>query len=57
MEEIGFYFESLFSWSIDTGIFHISGRDVGFAIIGFLICLVLWGLFDGKEITWTNSKS
>ncbi len=53
-EPIGQYFESLACWYIDTGIFYLSGRDVGFAIIGFLLCLILWGLLDGKEIGGAN---
>ena len=53
-EPIGQYFESLACWYIDTGIFYLSGRDVGFTIIGFLLCLILWGLLDGKEIGGAN---
>ena len=49
-EPIGEYFESLACWSMDTGIFSLSGRDLGFFIMGFLVCLILWGLLDGKEI-------
>ena len=57
-QQIGAYFESLFSWEINKGIFYINGRDVGWLIVGFIICLILWGIFDGKEIRWrTNSKS
>lgn len=49
-EPIGAYLESLFAWEIESGIFYLSGRDMGFAIIGFMICLVMWAVFDGKEI-------
>ena len=51
-QQIGAYFESLACWYIDTGIFYLSGRDIGFTIVGFLSCLVLWAMFDGKEIKW-----
>lgn len=44
------YFEGLMAWCIDTGIFYISGRDIACMILGFLICLVIWGMCDGKEI-------
>ena len=48
--QVGAYFESLFSWEIQTGIFYFSGRDLGWLIIGFALCLVLWGALDGKEV-------
>ena len=44
------YFESLMAWYIDTGIFYLSGRDIACAIIGFLVCLIIWAALDGKEI-------
>lgn len=43
-------FEEFICWYIDTGIFYLSGRDIVFMIVGFLICLMLWTMFDGKEI-------
>jgi len=49
--EIGAYFESLFAWEIKMNPFYFSGRDFGWLLIGFLICLILWGAFDGKKIT------
>lgn len=49
--KIGAYFESLFAWEIKTGLFEFSGRDFGWLLIGFIICLILWGAFDGKKIT------
>jgi len=54
---IGAYFESLCCWYIDTGIFYLSGRDIEWMIVGFLICLVLWGIFDGKEIGGGNNNN
>lgn len=47
---IGQYFETLTNWEIESGIFNFSGRDLGWFVIGFLVCLILWGLLDGKEI-------
>ena len=49
-DSINHYFESIVCWSIDTGIFYLSGRDIVCVIIGFLICLVLWAILDGKEL-------
>lgn len=49
-DAINYYFESLICWNIDTGIFYLSGRDIGCAVVGFLVCLILWAIFDGKEI-------
>lgn len=48
--EIGAYFESLFAWEIRTSLFYFSGRDFGWLLIGFLICLILWGMLDGRRI-------
>ena len=48
--EIGAYFESLFTWEIRTNLFNFSGRDFGWLLIGFLICLILWGMLDGRRI-------
>ena len=42
--------EEFLTWSIDTGTIYISGRDILCMIVGFLICLVIWGCLDGKEI-------
>jgi len=44
--------ERQLQWCIDLGVFYINGRDVCWFIIGFLCCLVLWAMFDGKEIKW-----
>lgn len=49
-DSINHYFESIVCWYIDTGIFYLSGRDIVCVIIGFLICLVLWAILDGKEL-------
>lgn len=43
-------FEEFTEWRIPSEIIDISGRDILAAIIGFLFCLMLWGIFDGKEI-------
>lgn len=48
--------EEFICWSIDTGTIYISGRDIMCMITGFLICLVLWAVFDGKEIHWNFTK-
>lgn len=48
-EQITDYFNKLFGWVIDTGLFYLTGRDVGFLLIGFLICLVLWGAFATRS--------
>lgn len=61
-EPIGAYFESLFAWEISSGIFYLSGRDIGCVIIGFLLCLILWAICDGKEIkikhgNWHNRNN
>lgn len=42
--------EEFLTWSFDTGTFYINGRDIICMIVGFLICLILWAIFDGKEI-------
>ena len=42
--------EEFLVWNIDTGIFYLSGRDIACVIVGFGICLILWAMFDGKEI-------
>ena len=55
-EPIGAYFESLACWKIETGIFYLSGRDIGFFVMGFLVCLIVWGLLDGKEIKWKKRR-
>ena len=47
--KITHFCESLSCWHIDTGIFYLSGRDIGFAIIGFLICLIIWMAFAGRR--------
>lgn len=45
-------FESQMQWSYDNGIFYISGRDIIAGIIGFLVCLVLWMIFN----MWKEGK-
>lgn len=50
MNNFNLAFEEFMAWHIDTGTFYISGRDIIGMIIGFLICLILWAIFDGKEI-------
>lgn len=49
-EAINHYFESIICWCIDLGTFYLSGRDIVCMIIGFVACLVLWAVFDGKEL-------
>ena len=43
-------FEEFLTWHIESPIFYLSGRDIICMIIGFIVCLILWVLFDGKEI-------
>ena len=43
-------FEEFMNWHVNSGIIDISGRDICCMIVGFCICLMLWGIFDGKEI-------
>lgn len=43
-------FEEFICTFWDTGVFCVSGRDLVCMIVGFLTCLLLWALFDGKEI-------
>lgn len=50
MNDFNLAFEEFLTWNQDTGIFYISGRDIICMIIGFLVCLILWAIFDGKEI-------
>lgn len=57
MNNFNLAFEEFMAWHIDTGTFYISGRDIIGMIIGFLICLMLWAVFDGKEIKFGKSRS
>lgn len=50
MNNFNLAFEEFLAWHIDTGTFYLSGRDIVCMITGFLICLILWAIFDGKEI-------
>lgn len=43
-------FEEFLAWHIDNGIFYLSGRDIICMVIGFIVCLILWIMFDGREI-------
>ena len=43
-------FEEFICTYWDTGTFCVSGRDLVCIIVGFLSCLALWAVFDGKEI-------
>lgn len=54
MNNFNLAFEEFLAWHIDTGTFYISGRDIIAMIIGFLVCLLLWAIFDGKEIHGTK---
>lgn len=55
---INHYFETLMAWHIDNGVFYLSGRDIACAIVGFIVCLILWAIFDGKEvhIGWKSER-
>lgn len=57
MNNFNLAFEEFMAWHIDTGTFYISGRDIIAMIIGFLFCLILWALFDGKEIHGTIHRN
>ena len=50
------HMEMITSWEIKSGMFDFSGRDLGFFIMGFLVCLILWGMFDGKKIKWKKRR-
>lgn len=49
-DAINHFFESQLQWVYDNGVVCFTGRDVVAFIMGFLMCLILWALFDGKEI-------
>ena len=50
-EAINHFFESQMAYVVyDNGYTTILGRDVVAFIIGFLVCIILWGAFDGRKV-------
>ena len=43
-------FEEFMIKNYGNAVVTVTGRDIVCMIVGFLICLILWAIFDGKEI-------
>ena len=46
---INHFFESQACWFYDNGMIYFSGRDIGWFIVGFLVC---WVCFAIGEMLW-----
>lgn len=43
-DSINHFFESQACWFYDNGMIYFSGRDIGWFIIGFLVCWVCFAI-------------
>jgi len=40
------FMESMMNWKFDFLLTTISGRDIAFILLGFMVCLMLWAISD-----------
>lgn len=40
------FMENMMNWKFDFLLTTISGRDIAFILLGFMVCLMLWAISD-----------
>lgn len=40
------FMESMMNWKFEFLLTTISGRDIAFILLGFMVCLMLWAISD-----------